>query len=463
MQRKFPTGWKYAKVIPLLKNSKLSVFERKSYRPVALLSPLSKILEKIIYVQLYNYFARNKILHPRLHGYRKNRSTQTALLEMYDQWVLAANKGHISGAVFLDLSAAFDLVSHDLLQQKLQVYGLQSDFLEWINSYMSNRSQSVWVDHVLSPSLRCDVGVPQGSNLGPLFFLLFANDLPFMLDCDMVQYADDSTMTASCKSVADVNSKLEENCETVVVWMKRNMLKQNPEKTHVLTLGTQQRINQPGNNVVVQMDGIILEESEGRFETILGCFIQSNLKWSRHIREITSKLKKRLVAVGCLKYVLPFSQRKIVAEGLINSVMAYCLPVFGGCTKNDFKDLQVLQNKAARIVCHAPYWASRCKMFDHLDWLTVRQMVKYFTLIAVFRIRSFGEPECFAKVFKSENRNGNIIVQNTRLGLLQNSFRIRGAMDWNELPKQIRESSKIGQFKSKVRSWIKVNVPKFHD
>ena len=102
-------------------------------------------------------------------------------------------------------------------------------------------------------------------------------------------------------------------------------------------------------------------------------------------------------------------------------------------------------------------------MFDHLDWLTVRQMVKYFTLIAVFRIRSFGEPECFAKVFKSENRNGNIIVQNTRLGLLQNSFRIRGAMDWNELPKQIRESSKIGQFKAKVRSWIKVNVPKFHD
>ena len=157
-------------MIPLQKNLKLSALDRKNYRPVALLSPLSKILEKIIYEQLYDYFTVNEILHPSLHGYRKFRSTQTALLELYDKWVHAAHNGNISGAVLLDLSTAFDLVSHKILIEKLKVYGLQSDFLDWIKSYMSDRYQSVWIDHVYSQCLPCEVGVPQGSNLGPLFF-----------------------------------------------------------------------------------------------------------------------------------------------------------------------------------------------------------------------------------------------------------------------------------------------------
>ena len=203
---------------------------------------MSKILEKIIYEQLYKYFTGNKILHPSLHGYRQNRSTQTALLEIYDKWVEAAHNGCISGAVLLDLSAAFDLVSHDILQAKLQVYGLQSDFLEWIQSYMSNRYQSVWIDHVFSPCLPVDVGVPQGSNLGPLFFLLFANDLASNLSCDIVQYADDSTLSASCKTLNEVQNTLEISCEAVRVWMAENHLQLNAEKTHVMALGTDQRM-----------------------------------------------------------------------------------------------------------------------------------------------------------------------------------------------------------------------------
>ena len=230
MQRKFPTNWKIAKIIPLQKNVKLSALDRKNYRPVALLSPLSKILEKVIYEQLYNYFSGNKIFHPSLHGYRKFRSTQTALLELYDKWVHASHTGYFSGSVLLDLSAAFDLVSHKLLLDKLKIYGLHTDFLEWIQSYMSGRYQSVWIDHVYSPCLPCEVGVPQGSNLGPLFFLIFANDLPSLLNCDMIQYADDSTLTTSGKTVIEVKNKLEGGCESVTNWMQQNQLKLNAEK-----------------------------------------------------------------------------------------------------------------------------------------------------------------------------------------------------------------------------------------
>ena len=144
---------------------------------------------------------------------------------MYDHWVQAAHQGQLSGAVLLDLSAAFDLVSPDILLKKLEIYGLESSFLTWIHSYMTERYQSVWVDHVLSSPLKYEVGVPQGSNLGPLFFLLFVNDLPFILGCSMEQYADDSTLTATGPKVEGINEKLEGSCQVVSEWMEENKLK----------------------------------------------------------------------------------------------------------------------------------------------------------------------------------------------------------------------------------------------
>ena len=213
MQQRFPKSWKYAKVLPLHK--KLDPLHKKNYRPVAILSPLSKVLEKIVYEQLYAYFSANKILHPNLHGYRTNRSTQTALLQMYDRWVKAASDRQVSGAVLLDLSAAFDLVPPDTLLRKLEIYGLDDGFTSWIQSYLSDRSQAVWIDHVMSDYLPCEVGVPQGSNLGPLFFMLYVNDLPFVLTCPIDQYADDSTMHATGKSITEINEALELNCGIV--------------------------------------------------------------------------------------------------------------------------------------------------------------------------------------------------------------------------------------------------------
>ena len=193
MQQKFPSVWKLAKILPLHKKG--DVLDRKNYRPVSILSPVSKVLERAIYEQLYSYFSHNRIFHPNVMGYRKNRSTATALLQMYDRWISGAGNKRISGIVLLDLSAAFDLVSSEILVEKLRVYGLQDDFLEWIKCYLSHRKQAVWVDHILSDWLEVEVGVPQGSILGPLLFIIFANDLPFLLSCDLDQYADDSTLS----------------------------------------------------------------------------------------------------------------------------------------------------------------------------------------------------------------------------------------------------------------------------
>ena len=461
MQCKFPTSWKFSKIVPLHKKD--SILESQNYRPVAILSPLGKILEKIVFEQVYNYFSSNKIFHPNLHGYRHGRSTQTALIQMYDRWVRAAHNGQVTGVVLLDLSAAFDLVDHNLLLEKLKIYGVDTEFCEWISSYLKGRHQAVWLDHCFSPFLPCDIGVPQGSNLGPLFFLIFYNDLPFTLGCDIDAYADDSTMSFSGNNADQIGNILTSNCTRVSTWMKENKFKLNAGKTHLLTVGTSIRVNSLPSLVEVEMDSIILEENVERCEALLGVKIEYNLKWQKTLDDLHSKLKKRLAGLFKLRYIVPFAMLKVITQGIFNSVLVYCLPLFGGCDKADLHSLQVLQSKAAQIVTRSPPRSVRNPMFDRLDWLSVNQLVAYHSLLQIYKIRSSQEPEYLYEKLGKDNRNGNIIVTNTELTLAKKSFTFRGAQLWNSLPDQIRKNVKIGGFKKACRKWVKESIPRFLD
>ena len=459
LQNRFPKSWKFSKVLPLHK--KQDPLERKNYRPVSILSPLSKVLEKIVYEQIYEYFTQNFLFHPSLHGYRKNRSTQTALLQLYDRWVRAAANGQLSGLVLLDLSAAFDLVDPALLILKLKAYGIEDDMLIWIESYLTGRHQAVWIDHALSDFLPCEVGVPQGSNLGPLLFLIYFNDLPHFLSCDVEVYADDTTMTVAGDSTDEIGRKLTENCQVVSKWMAGNKLKLNADKTHLMTVGTSRRLQMQESQVVVVMDDCALEESDDKFETLLGCQIEPDLKWHKQVEELIKKLKKRLTALANLRNIIPLHLRKTITEGIFTSVLSYCLPVFGGCEKFEIEALQVMQNKAARLVTHSSFRTPRRVIFGQLGWLTVNQLIFYHSALSTYRIRQSKEPEYLSRLLNKDSRTGRIVIPNCTLTLAKKSYCFRGSTEWNKIPEDIRNIEKIGSFKVQLRKWIKHNIAQF--
>ena len=298
LSNKFPSSWKVSKVIPLYKKG--DSLDPKNFRPVAMLSILSKIMEKVVFIQIIEYMESNKLVHPFHHGFRANHSTATALIEMYDSWVETIERGQYAAACFLDLSAAFDVVDHSLLLDKLRLYGFTVSSLEWMSSYLCDRSQSVYVDGFLSNVLPIESGVPQGSILGPLLYTIFTNDLPEILhnhdppegsifdikcqSCGTVCcYADDSTFSVTSTNTHDLNRKLTEKYKVISEFMSNNKLKLNSEKTHLMFFARERAWSgNIGENVVKLNTGresIDISKSE----KLLGGVVSKDLKWAEHV------------------------------------------------------------------------------------------------------------------------------------------------------------------------------------
>ena len=224
---------------------------------------------------------------------------------------------------------------------------------------------------------------------------------------------------------------MNENCTLVSEWMTENQLCLNGDKTHLMVTGTSIRLKKMdiANTIDIVMDGFKLEESEERFETLLGVQVQPDLKWSKHVEELKSKLKTRLTGLRKTRNFLSYAFRKTVAEGIFNSVLIYCIPLWGGGDKGDTQDLQILQNQAAQHVLLLPPRSNRKMMYDKLDWMSVNQLIFYHSVMTVFKIRLTGEPEYLADKMGYDNYRGCLIVRTTAL-----SFCFCGGDSWPSLP-----------------------------
>ena len=231
-------------------------------------------------------------------------------------------------------------------------------------------------------------------------------------------------------------------------------------KNHLLVVGSSARLRRMEQPVFI-MDGVRLKETKLRQENLLGIVIQSNLKWSAYIDALSVKLKLRLAGLMKLKFVMFKSLKRNIVQGIFNSVLCYCLPLFGGCSKADLDKLQALQNKAVRIVLNLPPRYNREQMFLEIERLSVRQLIAYHTLVTIYRIRLTKQPEYLSMLLSRDNHNGHIVISNAQNDLLRSSFVFLGGILWNRLPRILRNEEKLLKFKKELRIWILDNIPKF--
>ena len=289
----FPAQWKIARVTPIFKEGDKNA--KLNYRSISVLPVISRLFEKLVYNQLYEYMSTNGLIASYQSGFGAHHSTTTALLKCTDDWLNGTDAGKYAGVVFVDFKKAFDTIDHGILLQKLAHYGCHGYKLEWFKSYLSKHTQFTRVNGCDS-RVRCiGLGVPQGSCLGPLLFSVYINDLPMVIDnAKVYMYADDTCISFQADSVAKLNEGLNKDLEALDSWLSGNILSLNVAKTQSMTISTKHKqaaLEKKNEQLCLQMRN----ETIGAVQNAKGVHIDNSLDSKKHIQETSKKIHDLLV------------------------------------------------------------------------------------------------------------------------------------------------------------------------
>ena len=376
----FPDDWKNARVTPLFKQGDRG--NVNNYRPISVIPIVAKVFERIVYEQLYAYLEEHEILCKNQSGFRAIHSTVTALLEATDAWAYNIDIGKINAVIFLDLKKAFDTVDHQILLSKLKNYGIFGNSFKWFESYLDNRIQKCSVNGSFSSSCSLKCGVPQGTILGPLLFLLYINDLPNCLsNCEPRMYADDTHLTYADNNLENIQLCLNEDLKNVFNWLQANKLTLNMTKTEYMLIGSRQRLSTLTASPEIAMNGTQVKQVEATKS--LGVTIDNKLDWHSHIEKLTKKIASGIGAIKRVRHLIPGPTLQHIYQALIKPHFDYCDIVWGGCGSTLKIKLQKLQNRAARVLTFSDYDANATELFETLGWkdLTQQQQVHKATMV----------------------------------------------------------------------------------
>ena len=408
----FPQRLKIAKVVPLFKKGDPYVID--NYRPISLLPSLSKVFEKIVFKELYDYFLKKKLLYNSQYGFRTDHSTEQASLEFVDKISMDMDNGKIPIAFFLDLSKAFDTLDHAILLTKLQHYGICESALNWFRSYLTNRSQFVDFDGTHSSCKEITTGVPQGSILGPLLFIIYMNDIQFASNIlHSVLYADDTSLTTPLCAFRipllpshnkELSRMINLELDKIHEWLTLNKLSLNVSKTKFMLFHHKKR-NISKIIPTVEIDSIRIERVT--VFNFLGLTVDENLTWDAHVNKISNKISRSIGILNRLKRFLPKSVLKTIYNSTILPHLQYCILCWG----KNISRLRKLQKKAIRIISISKYNAHTEPLFKCLNLLKLDDIFTYFSLKFYYKYCSQTLPAYFLNMFK---RNTDIHTHDTR-------------------------------------------------
>ena len=433
-QAKVPVDWKAARVIPLFKKGDVNNMD--NYRPISILSIASKLLERAVHIQLVNYLREHKLLNPYQCGFRKGHSTEFAALSFADTIRRNIDLGLMTGAVFLDLRKAFDTVDHSTLLGKLFTIGVTGQEQNWFNDYLSGRSQVVGFNGVVSGSEPVTIGVPQGSILGPLLFILYVNDLPDVIcNCSILMYADDTVLFCSGSDVTKIEKRLNDELNLIGRWLCDNNLFLNVAKTESMLFGTVARLKNV-DRFQIQVHGhTIRRVFEFRY---LGIVFDEHVNWNAHVKYVLGKAGKRIGMLGRIRKNLTVHCANTIYVSFIRPVLDYCDSVYNCCGEMNTNSLEKLQRRAARIVCKSQ--DSDCAM-DFLKWGTLLNRREHHTFSIVNKCISGNCPQFFNSYFnfnksisqRVTRQSEHLHLPRVRTEVAKRSFYYNGCIIYNKL------------------------------
>lgn len=458
----FPTLLKKSVVVPIQKIP--ATHKITEYRPINTLLCLEKLIEKSAYSQLNQFVVDNKILSEVQSGFREAHSCETTINNVINEWKVGLEKGETTVAIFLDFKRAFETIEPYILIEKLRNYGIGALALKWFDSYLSNRKQCVRINGTISNVIENKLGVPQGSILGPLLFIIYINEFSNILkSCKLQMFADDTLVYLTDKNIESKVDIINSELEILYNVINQNKLKLNIDKTKMMIITNKKNFNK--SNLHIRINNETLQcEKEIKY---LGVIIDDELKFKSNIDTIAKKVGRKVGVLTRLNNRLNLHQKIMLYKSIVEPHFNYCSSILFLSSKTDINRLQILQNKCLRNILRMKSTTSQSEVLNITELNSVNQIIFKNTMIFIFKIVKKIWPQylCNNLEFKSNNPRKNTLRCKNELELnkatkacTQNSLFYKGIDQFNKLPLELKEAENLTTFITKIKKYVKTRM-----
>ena len=438
----FPDLMKHSKITPLFKSGSTS--DPTNFRPISVLPTFSKIFEKLVLSQLIKHFHSHNLMHNKQFGFTRGRSTTDAGVELVKHIFDAWEGSQDALGIFCDLSKAFDCVCHETLIKKLQYYGVRGSALNLLKSYLDGRIQRVDVNGQRSPGSLVSMGVPQGSILGPFLFLIYINDLPYLVKTHhgIVLFADDTSLIFKLTRRLQSSNEVNHAISNVVNWFNVNNLLLNEKKTNCIKFITN-NVKQVETSVIVKGEELELVDST----VFLGITLDAKLQWGPHVASLSNRLSSAAFAVSKIRQLTDEKTARLVYYSYFHSIMSYGILLWGSAS--EINTIFILQKRAVRAIYKMNHRDSLRDKFKNINIMTVHCQYIYENIVYVHKNIVNFKRNCDIHNINTRNKN-KLAVPTTRLQKIGKSFMGKCVRFYNKLPSKVTELS-INKFKNFVK------------